>query len=293
MKKNKYDYDKDYNEEYIEDKENNNYEEENKLKAFLAKYKSDKKYKAKVQLTGYLIFIIILVIYLNISNMGNNYNYNSTNTTNNQEPTTDNIKEDKDLSLLKKLDNNYNYSVNIAITRTKEDNTPENININYNGKSDNENIIINKVINNNTLTFYKAGDEYYKKNNTEYELMAENEIYDIISAKYIEYSSLKKYIEKASLDHYTNYSTGKVEYVYNLSISEIIKSYKKDDKIEIDIVEENDAITIDIDYANLFKVLNNKITDCKINYKYNNIGTTEKIIIFEEDNKTTSTTNTN
>ena len=53
----------------------------------------------------------------------------------------------------------YNYSVNIAITRTKEDNTPENININYNGKSDNENIIINKVINNNTLTFYKAGDE--------------------------------------------------------------------------------------------------------------------------------------
>ncbi|MBR3161650.1 MAG: hypothetical protein IKF19_02860 [Bacilli bacterium] len=291
MKKNKYDYDKDYNQEY------NNYNDDindnsNKFKTFLKKYQSDERYKSKVQLMGYLIFIVILVIYLNISHIGQNYNYNTSNTTSDKYNTLTTINENnKELSLLKTLNDNYNYSVTIAITRAKEDNIEENITINYNGKSNGENIIINKDLNNTTDTFYKAGDEYYQKINENYEIMAENEIYDIISAKYIEYSSLKKYIEKASLDHYTNYSSGKVEYVYNLNVSDIIKSYKKDDKIQINIVEENNTITIDIDYDNLFKILNNKIKTCRINYKYSNIGSTEKIVIFDDLTTTTNSTN--
>ena len=220
MKKNKYNYDKEY-EENIENGNTTN-EEINKIKKFFHKYKTDNKYKSKVQLTGYLIFIIILIIYLNVSNMGKNYNYNSSNNVNKTEiPSTTTNETKEDASLLKKLDNNYTYNVNISIKRTKEDETEENIAINYNGKSNEENMIINQTENNITNTFYKAGDEYYKKNNENYELMAENEIYDSINAKYIEYSSLKKYIEKANLDHYTNYSSGKVEYVYNLNISDI------------------------------------------------------------------------
>ena len=296
MKKNKYDYDKDYNEEYDENvtsENNTNTDNINNIKNFLSNYKTDKKYKSKVQLMGYLIFIIILIIYLNVSNMGTNYNYDSSNTTNNQETNGNTTNENnEEAPLLKRLNNNYTYNVDISLKRTKEDNTEEDITINYSGKSDNENMIINRISNNNTSTFYKAGDEYYKKNNEEYEIMAENEIYDIINAKYIEYASLKKYIEKANLDHYTNYSTGKIEYVYNLNISDIIKSYTKKDIIPINIVSENDTIIIDIDYTNLFKVLNNKITACKINYKYSDIEKTEKIIIFPEDNNTTNNLDT-
>ena len=291
MKKKKYNYDKDYTEEYDENNNSNNGTK--KFKEFLEKYKTDKKYKSKVQLTGYLVFIIILIIYLNISNMGSNYNYNTANNTNDSNDiNTDNVKKDtNDLSLLKKLNNNYTYSVDILLTKIKEDNTEEKIALNYNGKSSGENIIINKKINNTTNTFYKAGDEYYKKSNEEYEIMAENEIYDIINAKYVEYDSLKKYIEKANLDHYTNYSSGKIEYVYNLNISDIIKSYKKADTLKIEIIEENEIITINIDYTNLFKVLNNKIKTCSINYQYSNIEKKEKIVIFNENNTTNSTNN--
>lgn len=291
MKKNKYNYDKDYEKDINDslDKENNN-----KFKDFFDKYKNDKKYKAKVQLTGYLVFIIILIIFLNISDMGKNYDYSSNNNTNDINTTNTSTDDGNDeLSLLKRLNNNYAYDVKIALKRLKDDNTEENITFSYNGKSYGENIIINKSINNVNSTFYKAGDEYYKKANEEYELMAENEIYDIISAKYVEYSSLKKNIEKAELDHYTNYSSGKIEYVYYLKISDIIKSYKKDDKIEINIVEENDIINIDIDYGNLFKVLNNNISECVINYKYSDIDKVDKIVIFEEDNTTTSTVTNN
>ena len=248
-----------------------------------------------MQLAGYLVFIILLIIYLNISNIGSNYDYNSSNNTINDINTTTKSNEEskKELSLLKRLNTNYNYDVRIVLKRIKDDNTAEDIVLGYSGKSNGENIIINKSYNNVASTFYKAGDEYYKKTGEEYELMAENEIYDIISSKYIEYSSLRKYIEKAELDHYTSYSTGKIEYVYYLKISDIIKSYKKDDKIDINIVEENNKISIDIDYGILFKVLNNKISECKINYNYSDIDKIEKIVIFEDSNTDTTIYNNN
>ncbi|MEE3342857.1 MAG: hypothetical protein VZS44_02075 [Bacilli bacterium] len=289
MKKNKYDYDKKKKEEIDLDEREDI--ADNKFKQFLYNYKNDKRYKSKVQLTGYLVFIILLVIFLNVSNTGNNYNYSSktnsaTNTTN---TSVDSKEENDDSALFKKINSNYTYNINISLTKIKDDNNnKENIIAKYNGSSDNDNIIINKITNNNTSTFYKGGEEYYKKNNEEYELVADNDVYDIVSAKYIEFSNIKKYIDKANLDHYTNYSSGKKEYFYNLNINEIIKSYKKEDKITINIVEENDIVVIDIDYTNLFNIINNKIIECKIKYEYSKIEETEKIEIFEnENNKTT------
>ena len=37
------------------------------LKDFVEKYKTDKKYKAKVQLIGYGVFILIILVGLNVS----------------------------------------------------------------------------------------------------------------------------------------------------------------------------------------------------------------------------------
>ena len=46
----------------------------NKKESFFDKVKGDKKYRAKVELIGYGIFIVVLVLGLNISSLGDNSN---------------------------------------------------------------------------------------------------------------------------------------------------------------------------------------------------------------------------
>lgn len=258
----------------------NNNDKENK-QSFLSKLKNDKKYKAKVELTGYVVFIVILIIFLNVSNIGNNYNYNSVNYTN---ETKDNNaqEEQQNKNLFKEINDNYSYNIDVLIKIKQEDDSIIENKINYNGKSYKDNMIINKVYNNTTSTYYKVEDEYYFKENEDYKLAVDNEIYELLDEKYIEFNGVKKYIEKATLDHFTDYSSGKKEYTYNLKVKDIIQSYKGDDIVEINVVDENNIISMSIDYTNLLKLINENINECEINYKYDNINTVEKFNIIEE-----------
>ena len=282
MKKNNYE-DRNFNEQIDEQIENEDINKSPKtVKEIFKKMREDKRYKAKVELTGYLVFIIGLVIVLNISNIGRNYDYDGIHT-NTSSAVKEKDNEDNDVSLLKSIGNNYDYNVLISVKRMKDDKQEENINFSYNGSSYKENMIINRSINNNISTFYKVTDEYYIKNNDEYDLIDIKEVYNIIDGKYVEFLGLKKLVDKSSLDHLTNYSSGKQEYVYNLKIKDVIKSYEKDDVIEINIIEENGILNVEVDYTNLFKLINDKIIECKINYKYENINKVEKITIFDEN----------
>lgn len=254
--------------------------------SFLKKIKTDKKFKAKVELIGYIVVVVLIVIYINISNIGKNYDYN--NVLNNNITTNTNVDENKS-NLLEELNDNYNYNINISITKKKSNdqeidynsNELENIDYSYSGKSYEENIIINKIINDETTTYYKVESEYYTKENEEYKLTDDKIIYDYLSSKYIELENVKKYITASSLDHVTDYSSGKKEYVYNLKVSDIIKTYKENDLVEINIVIENDTINMTIDYTKLLKLIDTTITNCKINYTYTDINEIEEFTIIE------------
>ena len=105
---------------------------------FLYKYKNDSKFKAKVELCFYGIFILILIVYINIANMGSN----SVNTISNSvlDNNNNNRAEEESSNLLQKIDNNYSYDISVNITLTSD----EVINYNYSGKSYGNNIEINK-----------------------------------------------------------------------------------------------------------------------------------------------------
>ena len=258
---------------------NNN---KNKEDTFWYKYKYDEKYKAKIQLIGYAVFIVFVIIYINIANIGRNYEYN--NVVNNEVDNQENYKDDS--NLLDEINNNYNFLVDVKVTKKSENGLYSEMNYSYSGKRYVDNTIINKTVSNNKSVFYKIDDEYYIKENNEYKFIDNSLIYDIINKKYIELFDVKKLIKKASLDHVTTESNGIDNYKYNLLVRDIIQSYKGDDIINIDVNIENDILNINIIYDNLFKQISDDVIKCSINYKYTDINKIEKFVIIDkEDDK--------
>lgn len=258
---------------------------EEKKESLFEKYKTDKKYKAKIQLIGYGLFILLVIIYVNISSMNSSTGSNITTIKNNinQTETEKNTEEEKKSNLLNKINNNYEFETKITIT-TKNETQEEQKEQTYSGKRSKNNTEINKKTTDNTNTFYKVDSRYYTKINDTYQIIKSEEIYDTLEKEYIEWEYIKEYIEKSSLDHITEYSSGKKEYVYHLKVKDIIKSHQEIDEIEINITEENDILTIEFNYTNLIKVLSKEIEECKMKTTYKNIGKVEDFIVIEETN---------
>ena len=70
--------------------------------SFFQKFKNDKKYRAKVQLIGYTVFIVFLIVFINVSNVGNNYSYNSVDN-NNLNTNNDNEVKKKEVCVCENL----------------------------------------------------------------------------------------------------------------------------------------------------------------------------------------------
>lgn len=254
--------------------------------SFLDKLKNDKKYKAKVEMIGYVIFILILIIYLNMAGAGSNGSIgNNINTLENNNLVNE---KEESVTLLERLNNNYKYDINVSLmydTDTLED--IEEV-INYSGKSYLDNIEILKKYQDTTATYYKVKDFYYKKVNEEYKVIGDEEVYSFDLSNYIEVTDIKKYIEIASLDHTTDYSTGKKEYVYHLKLRDIIKNYTADDNLEISVVIENDVLNINVDYSKLISLVNEDVSLCKVEFKYTDIGKVPEFKVIEEEIATSS-----
>ena len=79
---------------------------ENTELSFLEKYKTDSKYKAKIQLIGWGVFLLVLIIYLNIAELSSP----SKPLTNTVTPIRDTEKENAKLGeWLDKIGNNYEF----------------------------------------------------------------------------------------------------------------------------------------------------------------------------------------
>ena len=74
------------------------------------------------------------------------------------------------------------------------------------------------------------------------------------------------------MDHVTNYSSGKKESVYHLRVSDIIKSSMDSLVVEFTVLEENDILTITVDYLNLMKQTSKDVVRSSATYTYKNIG---------------------
>ena len=296
MKKNK--------EENLSEKELNKEkltnEQEAENQTFKEKYKNDSKYKAKVQLIGYGLFILFLIVYLNIASMGaKNTKLSNTTTKNNDNiPTKENnnieTKTDKELGQwLKDIGTNYEYDV-VVSSKIKNDNGEEtNTQTHYWGKTYQNKMIINKEANGSTTYFLKEDNNYYLNELDNYTLSKKEVVYSEIDEDIIEFDMLNLLLKNASLDHVTNYSSGKKEYEYHLKIRDIIKTYQEDTEISFEIVIEDNVVTVEVDYAPMINIVEQvkKQEEYKVTYLYKNIGKIEEFSGIEKDTKTGETTN--
>lgn len=191
------------------------------MKEFIEKYRTDKKYKAKVQLSLYTIFVLIVSIFA-ISG--------SRNVVPSDEKPT--LKE------------NYNYQININLN----DNLYK-----YYGSKNNKEIIINKLSNEETVNYYSYKDDnYYKFENNTYVLTTEEEVYDIIEFNYLSLETINKYLSISTLTEDKNIVYLKDIIIGNNS-EEYITIEKEDNKYNIDYTElmklfnnEIEKLTIEI-----------------------------------------------
>lgn len=205
----------------------------------------DKKGRAKIELTAYLLFFIGVVIFARVSS--SNINNNIDNSFNNTNSFINDIMD--------------NYEDNVSININNNIYTYQIIRLGNNTK-------IKRKENDNEKFYYIMNDKYYElDNNGNYILTTKEEVYPYLSYNYLNIDNIKNFISFGT----------KEDNSYIIKISDIILNSNSDDSIIITINEESKSIMID--YTNLLKIDDANITIASVNMVFNNIN---KIISLEE-----------
>lgn len=212
-----------------------------KKESFSTKWK-DKKYQAKVKLSIYGIFILIVIILGNIGNNGSLDN-NNKDIDSNISDNNSSINDSGDIFLLPK---NYTYNIDIKLD-DKE--------IKYNGEVNDVVEVITKEIDNVKYSYKYIDKKYYVSKNDNYVLTSRDNIYDIVDYSYIDNDIINSYLKEGKL-------VGNKSVVY---IKDIVLDYKGNDYITYTLSDKK----IEIDYTKLYNILNdNKIDSLVITLEY-------------------------
>lgn len=210
---------------------------DNNKKTFKEKWQ-DKKYQAKIKLSGYSIFVVIAIIMILVEGATNNKNTIIDNGLEDNKTIKDNT-DTKDNKLFT-IDYPYIIELNYNIDNTKN-------NITYKYSNNNNELLITKT-NNDTVTNYKyISNKYYIENNDNYILTNINKVYDIIDYEYLDIDNINNYLNNAVLENG----------IYKVYLKDIILNNTSDKYITIKLLDNN----VEIDYTYLLNTLNNSNYD--------------------------------
>ncbi len=210
---------------------------DNDKKTFKEKWQ-DKRYQAKIKLSGYSIFVVIAIIMILVEGATNNKNTIIDNGLEDNKT----IKDNTDTKDNKLFTINYPYIIelNYNIDNTKN-------NITYNYSNNNNELLITKT-NNDIVTNYKyISNKYYVENNDKYILTNINKVYDIIDYEYLDIDNINNYLNHATLEND----------IYKVYLKDIILNNTSDKYITIKLLDNS----VEIDYTYLLNILNNSNYD--------------------------------
>lgn len=198
------------------------------MKEFIEKWKNEPKFKEKVKLIAYTLFVVIVSIFaistgrkdsmLNISEIDNETNYK-------EDTTIINIPEE------------YNYTINITINNDY---------YKYIGKKISNEEKITKIINDVNTNYLYQQNNYYKQYNEEYVLTNKDEVYDIVDYNYINLDIINQYLSKSKRENNKN-----IVYLKDIILGNDSEKY-------ITISIDNNS-TVNIDYTELIKNFNESV----------------------------------
>ena len=210
---------------------------DNDKKTFKEKWQ-DKRYQAKIKLSGYSIFVVIAIIMILVEGATNNKNTIIDNGLEDNKT----IKDNTDTKDNKLFTINYPYIIELNYNR---DNTKNNITYKY--SNNNNELLINKT-NNDIVTNYKyISNKYYVENNDKYILTNINKVYDIIDYEYLDIDNINNYLNNATLEND----------IYKVYLKDIILNNTSDKYITIKLLDNS----VEIDYTYLLNILNNSNYD--------------------------------
>ena len=211
-------------------------------KTFKEKWQ-DKKYQAKVKLSGYGIFILIVVLMVSIG--GGNVpedNYNNL-----EDIPNNNINEEENEKIEFNKPDVNNYTYEITISTKKEDITKEYY---YHGKVLDAYEEVVKEVEKNFYNYRIKDNKYYVYNNDKYVLTTEKEVYDILDYNYLDIDNINNYLSLSKV----------VDNKYQVYLKDIILDNTSEDYITINM--EN--MKVNIDYTNLINILESEEYDSYI-----------------------------
>lgn len=210
---------------------------DNNKKTFKEKWQ-DKRYQAKIKLSGYSIFVVIAIIMILVGGATNNKNTIIDNGLEDNKTIKDNT-DTKDNKLFT-IAYPYIIELNYNIDNTKN-------NITYKYSSNNNELLITKI-NNDIVTNYKyISNKYYVENNGNYILTNINKVYDIIDYEYLDIDNINNYLNNATLENN----------IYKVYLKDIILNNTSDKYITIKLLDNS----VEIDYTYLLNTLNNSNYD--------------------------------
>ena len=210
---------------------------DNNKKTFKEKWQ-DKKYQAKIKLSGYSIFVVIAIIMILVGGATNNKNTVIDNGLEDNKTIKDNT-DTKDNKLFT-ISYPYIIELNYNIDNTKN-------NITYKYSNNNNELLITKI-NNDIVTNYKyISNKYYIENNDNYILTNINKVYDIIDYEYLDIDNINNYLNNATLENG----------IYKVYLKDIILNNTSDKYITIKLLDNS----VEIDYTYLLNTLNNSNYD--------------------------------
>lgn len=201
------------------------------MNEFVEKWKNDKKYQAKIKLSLYTIFIILVTIFALPKG-----NISITEIEDRQEPP---IEQNNKKTIIE-IPTEYNYTINININENEYQ---------YIGTKTKEKEIIKKEVNHIKTNYIYDNNNYYKEINNNYILTTKKDVYDIVESNYLALENLNKYLEQSTKENNQ----------YIIYLKDIILNNESNDYITITI----DNNIIKVDYTKLMNILDETI------YKYN------------------------
>lgn len=200
------------------------------MQNFIEKWKNEPKFKTKIQLGLYTLFVVIVAIFA-VS-------------TKSDIPTNTVEFEKEEDKIVDKIDNNYfikipteyNYIKNITIN---------NEHYQYTGNKNNEQETIKKVLEDKIIEYLHKNDSYYKKEENTFILTTKEDIYNKINPNYLQLETINQYLTKSKFE----------ENKYIVYLKDIILGTDSEEFITI-IIEENKT---SIDYTSLMKLFDETI----------------------------------